>query len=456
MRRSDTPLAQLLAEVGWRPEHFALRLNQFAGYQGRAERVHAKTPYKWISGVIPRSPWPTLVAALFSERLQRIIGPSDLGWPDEGTELVPASAGLQLPWTAAGGLQAIQVVTDAGGMQRRMFLTILGSTLTSPALEWLIAHDADDIGRTAGHTLPIEVVDHLDAMTDRLRRIDDQVGGANSLDLVSAHLTMIRELLQNRRYDEAVGRRLHASAGELMRLGGWLSFDAGMHALAQRWWLGALYEASAAGDRGLGANILGFMSCQAKDIGQLREAVTLAEAARKGYPATAPRVSAILALRAAEAYANTGEVTDCRRALDTAFEHLRDNSPSHGTPAWAYWINPAQAHAQAGYCYLRLEDWPRARAHLRAALKLQGDGRTREGALRDALLGITYARQERPDLDQAAALGTQAVEILTTQVSSARCVKHVRRLRETLRPYRRSARVRQFDHAVEDLIRIRT
>jgi tetratricopeptide (TPR) repeat protein len=128
------------------------------------------------------------------------------------------------------------------------------------------------------------------------------------------------------------------------------------------------------------------MSCQAKDLGQIRQAVTLAETARAGYPATSPKVRAILDLRAAEAYANEQSTNDARRAIDTAFGRLTNLGPEHGDPDWCYWMNEAQARAQAGYCYVKLEDWTRAREHLRAALRLQGDEHTREGALRNALL----------------------------------------------------------------------
>ncbi|MFV2088980.1 hypothetical protein ACFHWT_31495, partial [Micromonospora sp. LOL_021] len=132
--------------------------------------------------------------------------------------------------------------------------------------------------------------------------------------------------------------------------------------------------------------------------------------------------------RAAEAYANNHAVTDTRRALDSAFDRLTDERPEHGDPGWAYWINEAQAHAQAGYCYVKLEDWTRAREHLRAALRLQNDEYSREGALRNALLATTYVRQDQPELDKALALGDQAVQTLTGQVTSARCIKHVRNL----------------------------
>jgi len=54
----------------------ARRLNSFAALHGRSERVHAKTPYKWLLGDRPRSPWPALVTG----ELGRPITTADLGW----------------------------------------------------------------------------------------------------------------------------------------------------------------------------------------------------------------------------------------------------------------------------------------------------------------------------------------------------------------------------------------
>ena len=446
-------LAQLLARLGWRPEQFGRRLNEFAARQGRPERIHLKTPYKWLAGDVPRAPWPTLVPALLGELTGSPVTAAALGWPDQEPVAVPADAGLILPWTPPGGLRATRAVIEAGGMQRRMFLTLIGASATSPAHEWLIAVASGDTGHTTGPRLPVEIVDHFDTITDRLRRMDDQLGGAQTLALVRQHLATVIDLIEQRRYDDIVGRRLHTTAAELLRLAGWLCFDDSAHPQAQRFWIAALHEAHAAGDRALGANVLGFMSCQAKDLGQVRSAVTLAETARAGYGSGSPRVSAILDLRAAEAYANDRDTRPCRAAIDTAFEHLTDPSPQHGDPAWCYWVTDAQAHAQAGYCYLKLEDWPRARRHLRSAISSQGDQFTREGALRNALLATTYVRQDQPDLDKALHLGDQAVATLSDQVTSARCVKHVDRLVTSLHPYRHDPKVRHFTDNARHLLR---
>ncbi|WP_026185088.1 hypothetical protein [Salinispora vitiensis] len=435
---------RLLTEAGLTPEAYARRLNDSAEHHGFHKRLHLKTPYKWRCGQVPGRPWSALAAHLLSDLLGRTITPSDLGWPDDSGEAVPASTGLVLPWTVAGALHAVQTVNEGGIMRRRTFVTLLGSAMTASGHEWLIAGPAGSPIATRGYQLTTDVVDHIDAITADLRRMDDHLGGGQTLGLVRQHLSTVTNLMTQRSYTDTVGRRLHSSAAEILRLAGWLAFDSGHHPNAQRYWTAAMHAAHAAGDRALGAIILGCMSCQAKDLGQTRQAVTLAETARAGYPAASPKVTAILHLRAAEAHANAESVTDTRRAIDAAFDTLDNAAPDHGDPDWTYWVDEAQAHAMAGYSHLKLSHWAGARTHLRMARRLQGGDYTREGALRNALLGQTYALQEVPDLDKAVALGDQAVVTLSDQVASARCVKHVRTLAEALYPHRAYANVARF------------
>lgn len=328
-------------------------------------------------------------------------------------------------------------------MDRRLFLTLLGSAATAPAHQWLIAHPAPAGGGAGTAHVPMDVVDHLDQITARLRRMDDRLGGGQLLDLVHQHLRYVTGLLNDYRYTAAVGHRLHSSAAELLRLAGFLSFDSGRHARAQRYWVAALHAAHAAGDRALGANILGFWSCQAKDIGQVREAVTLAETARAGYGGATPAVTAILHLRAAEAHAGDQQTTQARRAIDAAFDALTATPTSSSAPDWCYWMDEAQAHAQAGYCYLKLGDHTRARGHLRHGLSVQDSSYSREGALRNVLLATTYLQQRNPELSQVLAHGNRAVDALSA-VDSARCAGHLSRLADGLGRYRRTVGVADF------------
>jgi len=280
---TDSPstggLVGVLTELGWTPEALARRLNNLAVVQGRAERLHTKTPYKWLHGTQPRSPWPAPAAALVTDELGRSISVAELGWDTDADAAVPAISGLVLPWTVAGSLHALRVVTQAGCMDRRILLTLLGAAGCAPAHEWLLARPdgAAALARSSGAPLPMAAVDHLDDIVGTLRRMDDLLGSGTLLALVQAHLRHVVELLDQRRYPESVGRRLHATAGELMRLAGWLAFDSGKHPTAQRYWVAALHAAHAAGDRALGAHIVSSMSLQAKDLRQIRESVTLAE-----------------------------------------------------------------------------------------------------------------------------------------------------------------------------------
>lgn len=337
-------------------------------------------------------------------------------------------------------------------MERRIFLTVAGALMSAPATERLLAPPVPSLTRTGkSRHVSISTVDELDTMNASLRRLDDGGGGAALLTMVRAHLHQVVGLIEHSRYTETVARRLYSNAGELLRLAGWLAFDAGQQSRAQRLWFGALRAAHTAGDHALAANALGFMSCQAKDIRQPGEAVTLAEAARRGYRGASPRVSAILALRAAEAHAADGSMTVCRRAIDDAFAHL--NSPITAAPDWSYWLDLGHAHGQAGFCYLKLGHHASARRHFRQALSLQDPSAAREGALRCTLLATTYVRQKDQDLDQALALAGQAVDVLADDISSNRCVGHLNTLLRDLAPYHRRSGVRDLAERVRSLQR---
>jgi tetratricopeptide (TPR) repeat protein len=372
------------------------------------------------------------------------------GWSESGLGVseVPASTGLALPWTAAGAINATaEVLVLESGMDRRVFISLSGSALTEPALDWLIAPPAADVAHSQG-TRPVldEHVDNIEQLTGQLRGMDDQFGGGAVLTLAQSQAGYVLDLLRNYSYSESVGTRLHGAAAETLRLAGFLSFDTGRHAQAQRYWLAALRAAHAAGDRSVGANVLAFMSHQAKDLELYGEAIRLAEVARQGYGGQSPRVRAMVNLRAAQAYASAGEAKPCRAAIDLAYDALRGQPATSGEPAWCYWMDEAMTNELVSGCYMRLEDWGRAQSHLQTALRLQTDPVSREAALRRANLATTYARQG--DVEHACQVGEQAVEILATKVDSPRCVGKVRRLQAALSPYRKVAVVNDFNERV--------
>lgn len=458
MGTANAALAEVLDALGWAPEDLARRVNEIARLHRHPATLNPKTPYKWRDeGTHPNRPWPTLVTLVLAQETGRDLTPRDLGWRPQADLLRADQELADLPWTATGALHAIRSLTHGGPMHRRRFLVVMGAAAATAPLHWLTEPPVQHAVRTLGSRVPEAIVDDLDHAIAGIRHMDDQLGGGGALlDLVTAHLTYVEHLLDHNSYTDKVGARLYSSAGELQRLAGWLCFDRGDHGDAQAYWHSALHAAHGAGDRALGANVLGFMSCQYKDLpGGANLAVTYARAAQQGYPGASPRVSAILALRCAEALAATGADTEARRMLATAFEHLTD-TPSDGVqePGWSYWMSEPQAHAQAGYCYLRLNDWTQARSHLRTALCTQGDDCSREGALRQVLLARSYLRQPAPDCDAAVEIADQAVDTLERTVDSARCVGHLAGLVKDFGPHHRRVPVKALIERAADLMTV--
>jgi tetratricopeptide (TPR) repeat protein len=444
-------LRALLQRTQLTPEQFAHRINLAAAELGLTARIDKKTPYKWLRGGAPRQPWPALAASVLGRELRTEIGPEDLGWCSAkvGLTYVPANDGLDVPWNGAGSISAAGEVTETSTMDRRIFLQVSGTALTQPAFEWLIAKPADDTSHAAGRRVTDAQVDSIEDITGQLRRMDDQFGGGMVLDPVKSQVRFVLDLLQGRQYTTSVGRRLHGAAAELLRLAGWASYDSGQHAAAQRFWTAALHGAQSAGDRALGANILGFMADQATDLGLPTEAVHLAEAARRGYPGASTRVSAILHLRVAGACAHSGDSTDVRNALDSATEMLRRTNHESSHPAWSYWLNEAVLNEQAGRCYLRLNEWSQAQNHLASAIRLRPEAYRRQSAFNFALLATAFARQG--EAEQACVVANKAVDALEDDVDSTRCIDHVRLVRDALVPYRRLPAVRAFEERVTQL-----
>jgi tetratricopeptide (TPR) repeat protein len=447
----DVPLRALLQRASLSPEQFAKRLNAQASELGLKHRIDQKTPYKWFRGAVPRQPWPTLAAHLLSRTAGIEVSPEDLGWGTGNADMlcVPADVGLVVPWTVDGALCAATEIMDGAAMDRRIFLSLTGGALTAPAFEWLIANPIDDASRVAGRRIKDVHVDNIEEQTAQFRRMDDQLGGGATLALVRAQVRHVVELLRDGSYTSSVGTRLTGAAGELMRLAGWLSYDAGRNPLAQRYWLAALHAAHAAGDRAAGANVLGFMSLQAWHAGQHGDAVKLAAAAKHSYSGSCPRVQAIVDLRVAMACSGVREERSCRSAIDAAYDALRSTGHETPEPGWAYWQDEANVNEQIGSCYLEMGDWNRAQGHFRAALRMQDSSFVRQRAFRHTSLALAYAGGGEPE--RACNAATRATEILSDDVLSDRCVGFVRQVQVALRPYRRLAVVSEFNERVTEL-----
>src|SRR5262249_8977343 len=161
--------------------------------------------------------------------------------------------------------------------------------------------------------------DLLPPMITELRRMDDASGGDLVLGLAEREFSWVAGLLKRGSYDEPTARKLHLALAELGASTGRYAYDAGLNALAQRYYLAALRAAHAAADAALGAYILCSMAAQAVEQQQPEEAGTLIETGLAGTRSRqTPALMARLYMNQAKAQALLRDGAGCARAVANA------------------------------------------------------------------------------------------------------------------------------------------
>lgn len=440
------PLAFLRHTLGPRPlsaEQYLRRVagrHAVLGYGAMATRREKAS--RWENGAAV----PELTAQLAMADLHGIPAEAvhTLGWPDWLLLALDNRSVVDLPWTQAGMLHALADTARGGPMDRRAFLIATGATLTGAADHWLASLGQPSPAEAGGRlTVTPAMVDHLEQRLDHLRRLDDTLGGGSLRTLAAEELKLATSLLDDARYTSAVGTRLHSAVAEGARLCGWLSFDSGHHASAQRYYLTALRAAAVADDHATGANTLAFMAIQTYSTGNPADAVDLVEVAQRALGrGSTPRVRAMLHARIARAHAKTGRTKDCVRALNAAYD-AHAHGPHDDDPAWCYWFSTGELENLSGSCALDLGDPARAMHHFDAA---QAAAYDQDGYHRDHALYLTRtaeAHLAQGDIEHACASASQAVTLLGG-VASARSSSTLDSFRDKLTPYRDAPPARDF------------
>ncbi|MFF7764279.1 transcriptional regulator [Streptomyces griseorubiginosus] len=445
------PLAALRAELGLSGEQYLDRLDDVhcaLGY-GRMAKSRQKVS-RWENGVNS----PEMPARYAMARLHGIPrAATELGWPDFLLLAFPDDRPvLDSPWTLAGTVAAVAATARGGSMQdRRGFLIASGATLTSVATSWssALAEPAQASPPVAADVVPMKtrltpvLLDTLEQRLDDLRRLDDVLGGARLRQTAIAEYDLLEGLAKRTGQHGPLERRLLSLLAEAARMCGWLQFDSGHHARAQRYYITALRASASAGDHQVGANTLAFMAIQVYSEGNPQDAVALVRTAQDATVRCAtPRVKSMLHARAARALSKTGDRIGCWRELDSArAEYAR--GPHDDDPSWSYWLNPGEIEMLAGSSALDLDDPRRALTHFEQARHVQYAA---DGYARDHVLYLTRsarAHLQLGDLDAASAAATTAFTQNAT-LNSSRPSGALDDLRHELAPHRNVRAVQDF------------
>jgi hypothetical protein len=185
------------------------------------------------------------------------------------------------------------------------------------ALAWLVSQPDSVLPEHArGRAIGRADVDRMRASSRLFVQLDNQFGGAHSRSSLIHYLRYEVTGLLEGRYTDSTGRDLFGAAAEATLLAAWMSYDSGLHGLAQRYFIQALRMTQSAADRRLACSVLSAMSHQATFLGQLTEAANLAPAAQTGLGAAAtPRLMAQFQAMEARALARAGDTRGCHLAL---------------------------------------------------------------------------------------------------------------------------------------------
>ncbi len=328
-------------------------------------------------------------------------------------------------WSASRTAQDIVDITLKDLMKRRDAFAaggvlLVGATLTETLEHWLLPHPAapSPVRGTIGES----ELRRIEAATVALRHWNDRWRLGVRRKAVVGQLSEVSELVESPQ-PEPVQARLFAVMAELSKTVASMSFDAGDHPTAQRYYTLSLRALHQAGPehRAYGVGVLADMARQMLDLHRPDDALDISRLALDSADATgAPaRVRAMLRTREGWSYARMGRSEAYHRTVVQA-ETLLADANGEEVPDWLGGFDHAELAGVVGARYRDLaagQRDPAARrrhaessaAYITRALRLRNPSGRRGRAFDLIGLGRTYLLLDEPA--EAARVVRQAVAL---------------------------------------------
>ncbi|ALC25275.1 DNA-binding protein NsdB [Streptomyces pristinaespiralis] len=410
-REPNTRLCDLFGLAGWSKGELARLVNRQAAAMGHPQlATDTSRVRRWIDlGETPRDPVPKVLAALFTERLGRVVTIEDLGFARSGRagrrrDVKGAENPDGLPWAPDRTAAVLTEFTGMDLMLNRRGLVgagaalAAGSALSSAMHDWLktdpaISQDAartsdvlhaDPAGYDRYEAAPIgsQEIEALERSVEVFRAWIAARGGGLQRKAVVGQLNEVGGMLAYRHPDH-LQRRLWGVAANLAVLAGWMSHDVGLEPTAQKYFVIAAHAAREGGDRPRAGEALSRAARQMVHLGRPDDALDLMKLAKSGSgEQTLPRTRAMLHTIEAWAQASMGQGQAMRRTLGEAEELFVSDKGDVPPPSWMQMFDEADLHGMQALAYRTLADHePSAAAvaqnHAKQALQLREGGRQR-------------------------------------------------------------------------------
>ncbi len=407
-REPNARLADLFGLTGWSKGELARLVNRQAAAMGHPQlATDTSRVRRWIDmGESPRDPVPKVLAALFTERLGRVVTIEDLGF---GRRRRAGKGQSQdgLPWPPERTAAVLTEFTGMDLMLNRRGLVgagaalAAGSAITGAMHDWLhsdpvLASDAprfddplgtahaDPAGFDRYEAAPVGSleIDALERSVEVFRLWDASRGGGLQRKAVVGQLNEVGGMLSYR-HPEHLQRRLWGVAANLAVLAGWMSHDVGLEPTAQKYFVIAAHAAREGGDRPRAGEALSRAARQMVHLGRPDDALDLMKLAKSGAGEQAlPRTRAMLYTIEAWAQASMGRGQAMRRTLGEAEELFVSDKGDEPPPCWMQMFDEADLHGMQALSYRTLAEHDPAAAaiaqrHAKRAMELRGGQRQR-------------------------------------------------------------------------------
>jgi hypothetical protein len=404
-KEANTRLADLFGLTGWSKGELARLVNRQAAVMGHPQlATDTSRVRRWIeTGESPREPVPKVLAALFTERLGRVVTIEDLGF-DRQRRAGKKQTGDGLPWPPERTAAVLTEFTGMDLMLNRRGLVgagaalTAGSALSSAMHDWLrtdpaLAADApvlndplhaDPAAYDRYEAAPVgsQEIEALERSVEVFRAWDAARGGGLQRKAVVGQLNEVGGMLAYH-HQPHLQRRLWGVAANLAVLAGWMSHDVGLEPTAQKYFVIAAHAAREGGDRPRAGEALSRAARQMVHIGRPDDALDLMKLAKSGSGEQAlPRTRAMLQTIEAWAQASMGRGQAMRRTLGEAEDLFASDKGDVPPPSWMQMFDEADLHGMQALAYRTLAEHDpsaavQAQRHAKYALELRVAGRDR-------------------------------------------------------------------------------
>ncbi|WP_433255125.1 hypothetical protein ACQPYK_14120 [Streptosporangium sp. CA-135522] len=437
-RERNERLAALLQEAGWSRAQAANAFNRVAQESNLLDyacigRSHVSM---WVAGTKPSGAAPIILCQALSRRLKRAVTPDELGFtvPDAPTQ--EALEWRVDPLIALTDLGRTDVNSDRRSLLSGAVYSV--AALALPGRGWWEKMAEQPSAPTKHQRVGRGDVVTVQELTAAFSRIDQRRGGGHGRKALVQYLQSdVAAFLHGTFLDEQVRRDMFSAAAELAYLSGWMGFDNGEHALAERYFILAVKLAARADNAPLTGHILRAMAHQAIDLGFVTQGLDLSTASMQGrrYASATPRERALLGVVHARALAASGSKQGAAKALLRAENDLASANMDIEEPQRTFFFGEASlAHETA--CTLRdCGDRQGAIRQFRRSVRTRGDAFRRTHVVTLGYLGAIQVAAG--GVEEACATWSTALDAMEEGIYSGRARQAVVNMRNLLSPYRR-------------------